>query len=1302
MDSLTTAQIYENVKDRYLSFVLTTIARNNTSLYNELKETFSSNELLWRDLILQIAPEYRVENAETITTVGFEPAFADYLKRTFSSPFSHQVNAWDIINKGKNCTLATGTGSGKTEAFLFPVLNYCLKNEHNGVQAIIIYPLKALAKDQGERIGEWLDKINESFGTNIKYGIFDGDTGKRAASGAKSEINDKEALVKNPPNILITNYVMLERILLNPKYINVLSNSEVKYVILDEIHYYRGAQGIDVSLLMRRLQFHLAQVQDLSLQYIGTSATLGSPKSKLVKDFLNKLFNAVFEEESIVFPVFSENYTQNSLSVPRFLSELDFDNEISGIDKSIKTHSFFCSPPPIYRCMSCKQLHTKKVDECTSCSSKLVFEIVTCRQCGSEYFTYGFTLPEMYQDYDVSFETLDIIGSLDHFDAHNYTEKTGEIILSSKKNKSTDSELKICGECLNIHMGSELKCLNCGGETHSFFAPVNPEKNSVIFNNECNDKFCSSCDFEQSRQQLIVPVSKISDENCSHIIFDEFFLALPDDRRKVLTFTDNVQRASKFAREIEETHLKSMARAELEKIIESLTGSLDIEEIISKAIKKLKIKTTVDEYLESSLKKELYEELFSTGNKVASLANRGLFELKIFDLESFQEQDHEKLSSLLSVFKKNNQFLGYYQIVNKEYVTSYNNFYDKSQLRDQIYRNINNLKGKRLDRKKIDYSEVDRFLTVLLQNGYLNEFEDKYFFKELCVEVHKTKNAGDTELNYYSEWARKDNIPFVKTRIDTGKTTPEERSDIEKDFKNNNLKVNFLVSTPTLELGIDIGNLDVVGLLYAPPSPAQYVQRIGRAGRSGQSSMALTYLSKRTLDSTYFYQPKDLVEGIINPPSFNVNLEIPVKKALFSLFFYYTLQYTDFRNREEGSSWNQVYHWEKNFSSIKKCWFGYEADFNKYLTQYLSLSQIKIDTTNLLEEWCDKLAEYIALQKELLKDRSYREKRRISIYNYFQEAGLLPDYAFGSSGAMVLVSGMSPIKGFGLREVCPPSTLDYNKSRFSCQRIDNRPNWIKTIATTFKQCPRCNEVIDINSKRKVCPFCEMPLNVSTKEIIEPKIIKARRSTFSLTQKRVNWSYHIIDVPEEIPFNNNIVSEPFTCDIGMLFDSVIVDGNKENYNLCVYCGEIYPQNVKSSNFCEKHKISDQRIGTKFKTRAIIVDYSDIEVEDPLTLLNAFIAAITLEAGCEDGEIGGMFLDESSKLIIFDDVEGGVGFVDILESNFGSVLEKARKLCMQDCCEDGCIRCIGSFWRQKDLEYLRKKDIIPVIDLMSQNV
>lgn len=196
--------------------------------------------------------------------------------------FKHQEKALRKAVNNKNIIVTTGTGSGKTESFLYPVLNRLFKEQEegklgeHGVRAILIYPMNALANDQIKRIRDIL-----MFYPEISFGVFTGDTIKNQTSaknkyreihagekypelqqGLENERISREEMYNKPPHILITNYVMLEYLLLRPDYSGVFKDSDLKFIVLDESHVYRGATGIEMSMLLRKLRARLGKAEE--------------------------------------------------------------------------------------------------------------------------------------------------------------------------------------------------------------------------------------------------------------------------------------------------------------------------------------------------------------------------------------------------------------------------------------------------------------------------------------------------------------------------------------------------------------------------------------------------------------------------------------------------------------------------------------------------------------------------------------------------------------------------------------------------------------------------------------------------------------------------------------------------------------------------------------------------------------------------------------------------------------------------------------------------------------------------------
>jgi ATP-dependent helicase YprA (DUF1998 family) len=175
----------------------------------------------------------------------------------------HQEEAIRVARQGHNFVLTTGTGSGKSLSYIVPIVDYVLRHgTGGGIKAIVVYPMNALANSQ---YGE-LEKF-------LCYGYADGKGPVRFERYTGQEDDEKKAeIIKNPPDILLTNYVMLELILTRPQESNLIHAANgLRFLVLDELHTYRGRQGADVALLLRRVQDRLSTA---ALQYVGTSATL--------------------------------------------------------------------------------------------------------------------------------------------------------------------------------------------------------------------------------------------------------------------------------------------------------------------------------------------------------------------------------------------------------------------------------------------------------------------------------------------------------------------------------------------------------------------------------------------------------------------------------------------------------------------------------------------------------------------------------------------------------------------------------------------------------------------------------------------------------------------------------------------------------------------------------------------------------------------------------------------------------------------------------------------------------------------
>lgn len=228
----------------------------------------------------------------------------------------HQVEAIRRIESGRSAVITTGTGSGKTECFLYPILDSIIKEiasggeNESGIRAIFLFPMNALINDQIDRIRELLENYPE-----IKFGFFTGETPESNEKDAvkkffdmygksisSNELITREQMRDNPPHILFTNYSMLEYLLIRPQDSKLISADSMKhwnFFVLDEAHTYRGALGIEISILLRRLM----GIAGRTPRFILTSATLGRGRQDIQKilSFAHSLTSTEFVEDDVIF-----------------------------------------------------------------------------------------------------------------------------------------------------------------------------------------------------------------------------------------------------------------------------------------------------------------------------------------------------------------------------------------------------------------------------------------------------------------------------------------------------------------------------------------------------------------------------------------------------------------------------------------------------------------------------------------------------------------------------------------------------------------------------------------------------------------------------------------------------------------------------------------------------------------------------------------------------------------------------------------------------------------------------------------
>lgn len=227
------------------------------------------------------------------------------------TPYAHQAAAFARLSSAGDhvpqpTLITTGTGSGKTEAFLYPILDHCLRARaagNKGVKAVLLYPMNALATDQAHRISDLLD--NDKALNGLTAGLYIGD---RPATTYNRVYTRRSDMWLSPPDILITNYKMLDLLLQRSSDSALWEDADIRYVVVDEFHTYDGAQGTDVAMLLRRLAAAVGAPEPERplgvICPIATSATLASGTGTTGTDALvevaTNVFGTAFTEDSVI------------------------------------------------------------------------------------------------------------------------------------------------------------------------------------------------------------------------------------------------------------------------------------------------------------------------------------------------------------------------------------------------------------------------------------------------------------------------------------------------------------------------------------------------------------------------------------------------------------------------------------------------------------------------------------------------------------------------------------------------------------------------------------------------------------------------------------------------------------------------------------------------------------------------------------------------------------------------------------------------------------------------------------------
>ena len=267
----------------------------------------------------------------------------DYEFKRTAKPYTHQLEAWrTLLSPGyQSAVITSGTGSGKTECFMVPVLSSIAASNkksagHSGVKAIFLYPLNALIQSQRERLRAWTGPL----GGDIRFCLYNGMTPEEAKAEkyreAPYEVHDRSTLRSAPPSILVTNPTMLEYMLVRAQDAPILEKSkgQLEWIVLDEAHNYIGSQAAELALLLRRV-LHAFGTSSEKVRFVATSATIGADNEvsrNQLQNFLARLAGVSPERVTVIhgqrqYPEISSEVNLESVQNISNLIEESSDSE---------------------------------------------------------------------------------------------------------------------------------------------------------------------------------------------------------------------------------------------------------------------------------------------------------------------------------------------------------------------------------------------------------------------------------------------------------------------------------------------------------------------------------------------------------------------------------------------------------------------------------------------------------------------------------------------------------------------------------------------------------------------------------------------------------------------------------------------------------------------------------------------------------------------------------------------------------------------------------------------------------------
>ncbi len=932
-DSINIRRWPEKVRKRYENYLRTSFFFRDKALRASFRAALRNGESLLKGPYGELAQEFKTGiGAGALAQECFPDKYEDLLPALIDRDlYVHQERAVRATHMdNQNVVVATGTASGKTESFLYPIL-FELYRQHlagelkdSGVRAMILYPMNALANDQRERLGEICERLRqEESGFEPTFGQYIGRTpyntrdssrngAARADERLAGELVFRDEMRHEPPHILLTNYSMLEYLLIRPDDSPLFDRgrgAHWQFIVLDEAHQYRGAKGMEMGMLVRRLKQRLRDGgRKGPFRCIATSATISSSEGEedkqKIAEFAKELFGEPFAAPGSIF-----GKLRTTDGPPRryhafvralegaFLVHRDSADEVV-LNRKSETGEGFTAEP---------------------------LEIALCRECGQHYYVgrkRGDKLKEAVRD-----------PSQSDFGVDYYLPRQ-------------DGTSCLCRRCGTL--SRSIPDCGCDSEAAVRVELCKPRKDRPDQLAECEN-----CGYQ--RGGIGDPVQEIvhGSDGPNTVIATALHELLPEDSRKVLAFADSRQEAAFFAWYAQSSYEKLRDRNLILRAIkagEVDAEGLSIDDLRSRLLRQweqaglFKGADTKEHRSRQVLTSILREAL--TEEKRLSLSGVGLVRWFVGLPRSLHLPETMQRPPWNFTDDKARRVTAYLldemrprRALNLPDGASTPVWSDVSSWPQQAY--CLGRPGRQWHVSQWGHpasAVVSHFLRRLLADSQVSDSEKRsasvtlmqHLWRALLDDADEPiltpgKNNGTFRLN--PRWLRialagpgdvwecntcatlsNHNIseicprnrcpghlvPADQMRLETNhyrilyentdlpselsaeEHTAQIDSDTARDrqdkFKSGD--IHLLSSSTTFEVGVDLGDLEVVFLRNVPPEPFNYTQRVGRAGRRDTPGLAVTYCRRNPHDLYHYEDPKDrVVSGKVRPPRLRMTNE---------------------------------------------------------------------------------------------------------------------------------------------------------------------------------------------------------------------------------------------------------------------------------------------------------------------------------------------------------------------------------------------------------------------------------------------